>query len=110
MSDIVLTPAERALLEALHELDVRFLIVGLGAAVLEGAPVATQDLDVWFGRIDTTRLEEAARRAGGFSRIYDDPTPLPAALAVVEQMATHPRCRLAASAATHLEDVSPPER
>lgn len=66
MSDIVLTPAERALLEALHELGVRFLIVGMGAAVIEGAPATTQDLDLWFGRIDAPRLQEAARRAGGF--------------------------------------------
>lgn len=66
MSEIVLTPAERALLGALHELGIRFLIVGMGAALLEGAPVTTQDLDLWFGRIDAERLQEAARRAGGF--------------------------------------------
>jgi hypothetical protein len=66
VSDIVLTPAERRLLEALHALGIRFLIVGLGAAVIEGAPVTTQDLDLWFGRIDGEQLQEAARRAGGF--------------------------------------------
>ena len=66
MSEIILTPAERALLEALHELGVRFLIVGMGAALLEGAPVTTQDLDLWFDRTDAARLDEAARRAGGF--------------------------------------------
>jgi hypothetical protein len=66
VSDIVLTPAERALLEALHQLGIRFLIVGMGAALLEGAPVTTQDLDLWFDRIDAERLDEAARRAGGF--------------------------------------------
>lgn len=37
MFDIVLTPAERALLEALNALGVPFLIVGMGAALLEGA-------------------------------------------------------------------------
>ena len=66
MSDIVLTPAERRLLEALQALGVRFLVVGLGAALIEGAPVTTQDLDLWFGRIDGERLQEAAGRAGGF--------------------------------------------
>jgi hypothetical protein len=66
VSDIVLTPAERRLLEALHALGVRFLVVGLGAALIEGAPVTTQDLDLWFGQIDAERLQEAARRAGGF--------------------------------------------
>src|ERR671923_2669908 len=38
-------------------------------------------------------------------RIYEDPTPMPAALAVVEQLAAHPRCRLATPGATHLTDV-----
>ena len=64
MSDIVLTPAERALLEALNALGVLYLIVGMGAALFEGAPGTTQDLDLWFGRIDEDRLHEAASRAG----------------------------------------------
>ena len=65
MFEIVLTSAERALLEALNALGVRYLIVGMGAALLEGAPGTTQDLDLWFGSIDEERLREAARRAGG---------------------------------------------
>lgn len=64
--EIVLTSAERALLEALGELGVRYLIVGMAAAVIEGAPGTTQDLDLWFGKIDEERLRAAARRAGGF--------------------------------------------
>jgi hypothetical protein len=39
-------------------------------------------------------------------RIYEDPTPLPVALAAVEQLATHPRCRLVTPPATHLNDVT----
>jgi hypothetical protein len=46
--EIVLTSAERALLEALNALGVRYLIVGMGAALLEGAPGTTQDLDLWL--------------------------------------------------------------
>ena len=65
MLDVVLTPAEKALLEALNTLGVPYLIVGMGAALLQGAPGTTQDLDLWFGRIDGDRLSEAARRAGG---------------------------------------------
>jgi predicted nucleotidyltransferase len=38
----------------------------MAAALLEGAPGTTQDLDLWFGDLDETRLREAARRAGGF--------------------------------------------
>lgn len=65
MFDIVLTKAERALLEALDALDVPYLIVGMAAALLEGAPGTTQDLDLWFGAIDAERLRKAAQRAGG---------------------------------------------
>ena len=38
-------------------------------------------------------------------RIYEDPTPLPVALAAIEQITAHPRCRVAAPGATHLSDV-----
>lgn len=38
-------------------------------------------------------------------RIYEDPTPLPVALAAIEQMTAHPRCRLATPAPTHLDNV-----
>ena len=65
MFDIVLTPAERALLEALNALGVPYLIVGMAAALLEGAPGTTQALDLWFGRLDEERLREVAQKAGG---------------------------------------------
>jgi hypothetical protein len=39
------------------------------------------------------------------TRIYEDPTPLPVALAVIEQLASHPRCRLATPRVGHLDDV-----
>ena len=66
MDDFALAPAERALLIALRARGVRFLVVGLGAAVLEGAPLATQDLDLWFERIDDESIRAAAVDAGGF--------------------------------------------
>ena len=65
MFELVLTPAERALLEALNALGVRYLIVGMGAALIEGAPGTTQDLDLWFERIDEAQLRQAAAEAGG---------------------------------------------
>jgi hypothetical protein len=61
-----LTPAERRLFAALTHRGIRFLLIGLGAAVLEGAPVSTQDLDVWLERIDDPRVPTAAADAGGF--------------------------------------------
>ena len=41
MDDFALTLAERGLLRALNERGVRFLVVGLGAELIEGAPVNT---------------------------------------------------------------------
>jgi hypothetical protein len=66
VEDFALTPAERNLFEALHRRGVRFVLVGMGAAVIEGAPIATQDLDVWFERADDERIRLAAADAGGF--------------------------------------------
>ena len=66
MDDFALAPAERTLLESLNRQGVRFLIVGLGAAVLEGAPLATQDIDLWFERVEDVRIQAAAAEAGGF--------------------------------------------
>jgi len=66
VDDFALTPAERRLFAALRARNVKFLIIGLGAAVLEGAPVATQDIDVWFETIDNDQIKLAAQDAGGF--------------------------------------------
>jgi len=66
VDDFALTPAERALFTALNRRGVPFLIVGMGAAILEGAPIATQDLDLWFSAIDDERIRHAAKDAGGF--------------------------------------------
>jgi hypothetical protein len=66
VEDFALTPAERALFRALSTRHVRFLLVGLGAALLEGAAVATQDLDVWFERYDHPDVQLAVKEAGGF--------------------------------------------
>ncbi len=66
MDDFALTPAERALFGALRERGVKFLIIGMSAAVLEGAPVATQDIDLWFETPDSDQVKLAAKDAGGF--------------------------------------------
>jgi hypothetical protein len=66
VEDFALTLAERRLIQALNDRDVPFLLVGLSAALLQGAPVATQDLDFWFASTDDERIGEAARDAGGF--------------------------------------------
>lgn len=66
MDDFALTSAERALLTALNQREVRYLVIGLGAAVLQGAPVSTQDLDLWLERPGDDAVRQAAADAGGF--------------------------------------------
>jgi predicted nucleotidyltransferase len=65
MADIALTEAERTFLESLDQLGVRYMIVGLGAAVLQGADTVTADVDLWFEDRADPRIHEAAKRAGG---------------------------------------------
>jgi hypothetical protein len=43
--------SELRLLGALLEHKVRFTVVGLSAATLQGAPVLTQDVDLWFQKL-----------------------------------------------------------
>ena len=66
MDDFALTAAERALLAALNRRGVRYLVIGLGAAVLQGAPVSTQDLDLWLEHPGDEAVCQAASDAGGF--------------------------------------------
>jgi hypothetical protein len=66
VEDFALNRAERQLLEALQRRGVRFVVVGMGAALLEGAPVATQDLDLWLEAAGDERVRLAAADAGGF--------------------------------------------
>jgi hypothetical protein len=66
VEDFALTPAERALFAALLGRGVPYLVIGMGAAVLEGAPIATQDIDIWFERSDDERIPLAAIDAGSF--------------------------------------------
>lgn len=56
-------------LRFLSELDargVRYLVVGMSAASMQGVPGTTQDVDLWFESLGDERIGEAARAAGGF--------------------------------------------
>jgi hypothetical protein len=66
VDDFALTPAERQLLESLARCGERFIVIGLGAAVLQGAPVSTQDLDLWLEHPGSDAVRQAAAAAGGF--------------------------------------------
>ncbi|GMV14570.1 MAG: hypothetical protein HS104_42255 [Polyangiaceae bacterium] len=65
MVALALSPAERKLLEELNRLGVRYLVVGMSAALLQGARGMTEDIDLWFERTDDPRIGEAVRTAGG---------------------------------------------
>jgi hypothetical protein len=68
-----LTERELRFLRALAAHGVPFLIVGLSAAALQGAPVVTQDVDLWFERLDDPKLAAALRHVNG---AYVPPTTL----------------------------------
>jgi hypothetical protein len=68
-----LTERELRFLRALSAHGVPFLIVGLSAAALQGAPVVTQDVDLWFERLDDPKLAAALRQVNG---AYVPPTTM----------------------------------
>ena len=55
---------EIAFLKALIDGDVEFMIVGLAAAALQGAPAVTQDIDLWFAKLGSDKMLRALERAG----------------------------------------------
>ncbi len=59
------TDGERALFEALNRLGIRYMLVGLSAAVLQGANTGTRDIDLWFEDTSDLRIGAAVRDAGG---------------------------------------------
>ena len=60
-----LTERELRFVRALVHHQVRFLIVGLSAAALQGAPVVTQDVDLWFDSLEDPNLAAALQQVGG---------------------------------------------
>ena len=56
--------SELRFLRALLKRKVRFMLVGLSAAALQGAPVVTQDVDLWFEDLSDPRIREALEEIG----------------------------------------------
>jgi predicted nucleotidyltransferase len=65
MADSILTDAERRLVRELEARGIRYLIVGMSAALIQGARGATEDIDLWFEDVNDPRIPEAVRAAGG---------------------------------------------
>lgn len=65
MANSILTDAERLLLGELEARGIRYLVVGMSAALIQGARGATEDIDLWFEDLADPRIAEAVRAAGG---------------------------------------------
>ncbi len=59
-----LSEAELRLLESLLRHKIRFMVVGLSAAALQGAPVVTEDIDLWFDDLSNPKLSQALVKVG----------------------------------------------
>jgi hypothetical protein len=55
---------ELSLLRALLKYKVDFMVVGLGAAALQGAPVVTQDVDLWVKELSSPTFHKALKSVG----------------------------------------------
>ena len=59
-----LSENELRLLESLLRHKIRFMVVGLSAAALQGAPVVTEDIDLWFENLSEPKLMQALVSVG----------------------------------------------
>lgn len=59
------TSKETEFFKALNEQKVPFMIIGLSAATLQGAPVVTQDIDIWVKNLGDPEFAKAVRKVGG---------------------------------------------
>ena len=67
----IFTEKELLFLRELVRQGVAFMVVGLSAAALQGAPAVTQDIDLWFKDLADPKLKKALERVGG---LYIPPT------------------------------------
>ena len=56
---------EMEFLKELVRQKVEFMIVGLSAAALQGAPIVTQDIDLWFRKLPDPGLDKALKKVHG---------------------------------------------
>jgi hypothetical protein len=63
--EYIFSPEEAEFLKELIRQKVDFMIVGLAAAALQGAPVVTQDVDLWFRDLADPGIQRALEKVGG---------------------------------------------
>ena len=61
----IFTGKEISFLKELNKQRVDYLIVGAAAAALQGAPIVTQDIDLWFRDLADPALRKAVAKVGG---------------------------------------------
>ena len=62
---LIFSAEEVAFLHELVRQKVEFMVVGLSAAALQGAPVVTQDVDLWFKDLDDPGIRRALKKVKG---------------------------------------------
>lgn len=65
MTASALNDVERRFLDELNVRGIRYMVVGLTAAIAQGANSVTRDIDLWFENTGDLRIYPAARAAGG---------------------------------------------
>jgi len=60
----IFTDREESFLRALVDNEVDFMIVGLSAALLQGAPAVTQDIDLWVRDLRHRGFRRALKQVG----------------------------------------------
>jgi len=63
--NLIFTNKEIRFLRELKRQKVEFMLVGAAAAALQGAPVVTQDVDLWFEDMKDPGIQTALRKSGG---------------------------------------------
>jgi hypothetical protein len=63
--NLIFTNKEIAFLRELKRHKVEFMLVDAAAAALQGAPVVTQDIDLWFEDMKDPGILTALRKSGG---------------------------------------------
>ena len=63
--NLIFTNKEIGFLRELKRQKVEFMLVGAAAAALQGAPVVTQDVDLWFEDMKDPGIQTALRKSGG---------------------------------------------
>jgi len=63
--NLIFTNKEIAFLRELKRQKVEFMLVGAAAAALQGAPVVTQDVSLWFKDVKDPGIQTALRKSSG---------------------------------------------